>query len=303
MLRAAAASAAGAALGACSVPGGPVLRELVLLTGPPGAVFREIGAAMATAIGAHLPGTSVRAKPTAASVANLHLLATGEGQLGLSAIDAAEDGGRPPAGISAVGRIYDSFLHLVVPRDSPIGSLADLTGRTVSLGAQGSSTEFTSDRLLALRGVRPNGVRLTQADAATALVRGQIEALLTLTGIPTPAITDLAQRMPVRMVPLAEEAAALAARFPGPYVPATIPATTYKGVRACPTVAVPNLLLARDNLSAEVVRTVTSTVFTEVEAITQGHPEARRINVRTGIATGVVPLHPGAAAWFTAVKR
>lgn len=301
MLRALAAIAVGAS--GCSAPPPPPLAKLVLLTGPPGAVFREIGASMVAALGPHLPGTTVVARPTGSSVDNLRLLAQNQGQLGLSALDAAESSGRAPAGISAVGRLYDSFLHLVVLKDSPLNSFADLTGKRVSLGARGSSTEFITGRLLSMTGVSPHAFSLNQTDAANAVANGSIDAMLTLTGIPTPAITDLANKHPVRLISLAVEANQLATAFSGPYVPATIPATTYAGVQPCPTVTVPNLLLARNDLNADVVRTVTETVFTEVAAITKGHPEASRINVRTGIATGIVPLHPGAASWFRDVKR
>jgi TRAP transporter TAXI family solute receptor len=251
----------------------------------------------------HLPNTFITAMPTGSSVDNLRLLAAGTGQLGLASLDAIESTGTSPAGLSAVGRLYDSFLHLAVPRDAPVRSLADLADRTVSLGAAGSGTEFTATRLLRLLGLRLRDVRLTQADAAAQLAEGRIDAFFTLTGIPTPAISGLANRMPIRLVPLATEAGVLADAFPGPYVPATVPATTYQGVPPCQTVAVPNLLLTRDDVAEDAAEVVTRTVFTEADRIGAGHPEARRINVRTGIATGPVPLHPGAIRWFRATKR
>ena len=303
VLRGLAAIGAGAVVSGCAAPQTPDLPKLVLLTGPPGAVFREIGASLVTALRPHLPHTAITARETGSSVENLHLLVAGAGQLGLASLDAVESTGMAPAGLSAVGRLYDSFLHLVVLAESPIQKFADIDGKRVSLGAIGSSTEFTSDRLLGMTGVTPSGSRMSQTDAANALARGDIDALLTLTGIPTPAITDLARKRPIRLVRLADEANALADRYPGPYVPATIPTTTYQGVLACDTVSVPNLLLTRNDLGDDVVRIVTETAFTEVAAITKGHPEASHINVRTGIATGVVPLHPGAAGWFRDVKR
>ncbi|HTI20014.1 MAG TPA: TAXI family TRAP transporter solute-binding subunit [Kutzneria sp.] len=291
------------AAAACSGPQAPRLAELVMLTGPPGAVFRELGASLVTALRPHLPDTKITARETGSSVDNLRLLAEGGGQLGLASIDAVESTGQAPPGLSAVGRVYDSFLHLVVLADSPINSFADIDGRTVSLGAPGSSTGFTSDRLLELTGVQPVGRQLSQSDGAKALADRSLDAMLTLTGIPTPAITDLAGKRAIRLVTLKAEAALLATHYPGPYVPATIPTTTYVNVPPCETVAVPNLLLTRDDLPDDVVRIVTETVFTEVSAITKGHPEASHINVRTGIATGIVPLHPGAAGWFRDVKR
>lgn len=303
VLRGLAALGVGSVVAGCAGPPAPELGRLVLLTGPPGAVFREIGASLVTALKPHLPHTIVTAMQTGSSVDNLRLLADHTGQLGLASLDAIEDTGQSPPGLSAVGRIYDSFMHLVVLRDSPIRSFRDITGRKVSLGATGSSTEFTTQRLLTITGVRPDGVSYNQTDAANAVAAGTLDAMLTLTGIPTPAITDLARKRPIRLVDMSAEATALAAAFAGPYVPATIPATTYLNVEPCPTVSVPNLLLTRDDLSADVVRIVTETTFTEVSAFTKGHPEASHINVRTGIATGIVPLHPGAAGWFRDVKR
>ncbi|MCP2257033.1 hypothetical protein LX15_000716 [Streptoalloteichus tenebrarius] len=292
------------ALAACSSPTRTAPEELVLTTGPEGAVFREIGAALAAALADHLPGTRVLARPSSASVENLARLAGGEAQLGLASLDAVmTEPGRCPPGLGAVARLYDSFLHLVVPAGSPVRAWGDLAGRRVAMGLDRSGTAFTVRRLLPLTGVRFEELLLSQADAAGALAEGTIDAFLTLTGIPTPAISRLAERAPIRLVPLAGEAVALANAHPGPYVPATIPATTYPDVPPCPTVAVPNLLLARDDLPAPVVEVVTATVFTDAARIAGGHPEARRINVRTGIATGPVPLHAGAAAWFRSAKR
>jgi len=303
LLRGLAAVGVGSLVAGCSGPQAPDLPRLVLLTGPPGAVFREVGASLVSALKPHLPRTILTAQETGSSVDNLRLLADGTGQLGFASLDAIENSDTSPAGLSAVGRLYDSFMHLVVLQESPIQSFKDISGKRVSLGAPGSSTGFTAERMLAMTGVQLDGRQMTQTAAADALAAGSIDAMLTLTGIPTPAITDLARKRSIRLVDLAPEATALAATFRGPYVPATIPATTYQNVAPCPTVSVPNLLLTRDDLGDDVVRIVTETTFTEVAAFTKGHPEASHINVRTGIATGIVPLHPGAAGWFRDVKR
>ncbi|MFC6089009.1 TAXI family TRAP transporter solute-binding subunit [Saccharothrix lopnurensis] len=290
----------------CTSTDAPALDELVLATGPDGAVFQEVGGALAAALADRLPSTRVRARPTAASVENVRLLREGEVHLGLSSLDplegaplSAEDAG----GISAVGRLYDSFLQVAVPASSPVRSLADLAGRPVSFGPVGSGSEFTGSRLLDLLGIRVDARNMAHSEAARRLAAGEIDALLALTGIPTPAIDDVLRAVPVRLLNLPDEAVRLAEAYPGPYVPATIPATTYGDLGPCRTFAVPNLLLARTSLDDDLVELVTRTVFTESGRIAAGHPEASRINVRTGIATGKVPLHHGAARWFRATKR
>jgi len=198
-----------------------------------------------------------------------------------------------------VCRLYDSHLHLVVLDGSPIERFGDLQGRRVSLGARDSGTEFTSLRMLALSRVEVDGRYLSQAESAAALRDGGLDAMFSLTGVPTPAIAELAQQHPVRLISLAEQADALVTAYPGSCALGMVSATAYPGVPATRTVAVPNVLLVRNDLAHDLVRAITETIFTHAEAV----PEAWQINVRTGIATASIPLHPGAAAWFRDRKR
>ncbi|MGY0232017.1 TAXI family TRAP transporter solute-binding subunit [Longispora urticae] len=278
--------------------------ELRIATGPPGAVFREVGTALAEVLGDALPGTRVRAIPTGASVDNLALLDSGDTDLALASLDATVAGipaGRAPH-VAAVARLYDSWVQLLVPRASPVGTLADLAGRRVAAGADGSGTRFTTERLLALVGVRAELVTANQDEAVAALAAGTVDAFFTLTGVPTPAVTRLARMSAVRMVPLGEFVTALNNRFGELYTPATLPSSAYPGVSAAETMTTPNLLLAQPDLPDDLVELVAATLFARRDRIARGHPEANRINTRTGIATGPVPLHPGAVRYFRSVK-
>lgn len=302
--------AAGGALLGCSREATVDLPQLRLATGPAGAVYRRIGGGLAELIGDRLPGMSVVTMPSRASTDNIRMLLQGEADLGLSSLDAViGPDGRPPRGISALCRIYDSYLHLVVLGGSPIRTFAQLAGHHISYGARDSGTEFTTRRLVELTGIEVSGETLDQAESAAALVSGAIDAQFSLTGIPTPAVSQVAAEHPIRLIDLAEQAGQLASVYPGPYIPATIPVTAYDGVPATPTVAVPNVLLARAGLQSDVVHAVTETIFTRAGILTTARPdadavpEAWQINVRTGISTGSIPLHPGAAAWFQEQKR
>lgn len=303
--------AAGGLLVGCTRPPEVDQVELRLATGPAGAVYRRIGGALAEHIDEHVPGATVTTVPSGASTDNIRMLRAGEVHLGLSSLDAViTTDGIVPEGLRAVCRLYDSYLHLAVMADSAIHEFGDLEGRRISLGAHDSGTEYTSLRVLELSPVNADSRYLSQAESAVALRDGQIDAMFSLTGVPTPAITDLAQRHPIRLIPLDDQIDRLAKAYPGPYAPARIPATAYSGVAAARTVAVPNVLLARDDLSNELVYAITDTIFTHTGAITSADragaealPEAWQINVRTGISTGSIPLHPGAAAWFRDRKR
>ncbi len=291
------------ALTGCAADGELDLPELLLATGPEGAVYRRIGGLLAEILDRQLDGTTVTALPSRASTDNIRMLRSGQAHLGLANLDAALGlDGEPPADVVALCRIFDSHLHLVVLAESPIRSVADLNGRRVSYGAPDSGTDFTARRLIELAEVDVEPAWLSQAESATALDAEEIDAAFSLTGVPTPAISELAERRPIRLVPMPHQAAALADAYPGPYFPATIPATAYRGVPACPTLAIPNLLLARADIPEAVAHVVTATILTDVPTAASDVPEATQINVRTAIATGPVPLHPGAVTWYREEK-
>ncbi|GAA1018606.1 C4-dicarboxylate ABC transporter substrate-binding protein [Acrocarpospora pleiomorpha] len=303
--------AAGGLLVSCSQQPEVDKVHLRLATGPAGAVYRRIGGALAEHISQQVPGVTVVTVPSGASTDNIRMLRAGEVHLGLTSLDALiTTDGSVPEGLSAICRLYDSHLHLVVMAGSAIDEFGDLEGKRLSLGARDSGTEFMSLRVLELGLVNADGRYISQAESAAALRDGEIDAMFSLTGVPTPAITELAQRHSIRLIPLDAQADALFTAFPGPYTPAMIPATAYAGVPAVRTVAVPNVFLVRDDLPDDLVYAITDTIFTHTGTITsagrddaEAVPEAWRINVRTGISTASIPLHPGAAAWFRDRKR
>jgi TRAP transporter TAXI family solute receptor len=313
VLLGAAAAALGTAVGGCARDGVRDLPELVVATGPPGAVYRRIGGKIAELLDERLPDTDVRAVETGAGPANLALLSSGGAHLGLAALDsildsgtgtgdALDGGGGAGGALMAIGRLYDAFVHLVVLVGSPVWEASDLAGLRVSVGAADSGTEFTVAQIVAETGLDFEAVYLNQSESAAALADGGIDAMFSLTGLPTPAIADLAEERAVRLIDLSDTADALAVAHPDSYLPANIPATTYEGVPSTPTAAVPNLLLCREDLPHDAAYAVTDTVFTSATRLAAGSPVAAQINVRTGISTGIVPLHPGSTDWYRANK-
>jgi TRAP transporter TAXI family solute receptor len=297
---------AGLLVTGCGRTSTPALTELRIATGPPGAVYREVGATLAGVLAGRFPNTTVRTIPTGASVDNLRLLHQRGTDLAFVSVDSAVAGLKAgvPRSTTAIARLYDSFIQLVARADGPIRELADLHERTVSVGAAGSGTEFITRRMLSLTpAVKPRLIVSDQAASATALIDRRIDAFFTLTGVPTPAITDLLRQVPLWMVPLGDLVERMNSTFGEEYAPATIASSAYDGIPATETMTVANLLVVQPDLDADVVQLITRTLFAERARIARGHQEANRINVRTGIATSPVPLHPGAARYYRSAKR
>jgi uncharacterized protein len=304
-----------AALGAAAV-GAPLIAharrdhehagpaELRIATGPPGGVFREIGGALAGVLRQRLPGTAITCVPTDASLSNLTLLDQGKVDLAFAAVDTVAAGmaeGRP-RDITAVARLFDSWMQVLVPVESSIASLADLDGQAVAAGAEGSGTRFTVERLIAQTALRPRLVTATQDAGASALAAGSVAAWFTFTGVPTPAVRALAAKRKLRLLPLDAYLVDMTNRFGAVYNVATLPSTTYPGIAGTSTFITPNLLLARPAVSDRVVETVTAGLFGELSHIAQEHPEVTEINTRSGSATMPVRLHPGALEYFRSMK-
>lgn len=294
----AAATLSSLALAACASPK-PAGQVLTLATGPEGAVFREIGAAYADAVNASWPAGEMLVRDTASSLENAQLLSAGEVDAALINVDVA-------AGfegeIVALARVFDSVLHLVVPEGSDITDLRGLQGKTIAGGLELSGTRFTTSAILTELGVEANYVSLSQADSVAALAGGAVEAAASLTGMPTPAISEIGAGQRVRFIDLGSDAEHLIDRFSLVYFPVTIPSTMYEGLQAATTLAVPTVLAVRPGMPDALAEFLTACLFGNADALSHVRPEAGQINPRTGAGTTPIALHPGAAGWFRANK-
>jgi TRAP transporter TAXI family solute receptor len=280
------------------------VHELRIATGPPGGVFREIGAALRSVLMARIPGTPIRLIYTDASVENLALLDSAGADLAFAALDCICAGlaAGQPRDVTAVARLFNSWMQVLVPAHSEIRDLRELDGRPVAAGAAGSGTRFTTERLLGVAGVRARLITASQDAGADALATGVAHAWITFTGAPTPAVRRLAKQMRLRMLPLGAAQREMIVQYGQTYESATLPSTMYPNIDGTLTITNPNLLLARPDLPTGLVATVTDALFAELSGIARDHPEANQINIRSAVATMPVRLHPGALRYFRATK-
>jgi hypothetical protein len=248
---------------------------------------------------------------TGGSIENLRNLANGSAQLAFSTADAAADAtaGREPFSeaipVRAVARVYDDFVHLVVPASSDIEAIWDLRGRTVSLGAEGSGTEIIAGRLLAAAGVATGeivSVSLGIDESIDAMRSGDIEAFFWSGGLPTPGVQELAADLPIRLVPLREVVEAVRSKYGSGYRHGVVPEGTYGLDEDVATMAVPNFLMVRADLADDVAYEIVDTLFDERAAIAQQVPAAALLDRSRAIFTEPVDLHPGALRYYRDTK-
>ncbi|MFD0572000.1 TAXI family TRAP transporter solute-binding subunit [Kitasatospora gansuensis] len=275
---------------------------------PRGRAVPDLRPRLAEEIGQAHPGLTVEVLATAASVRNLRLIGEGGAELGLTLADSAADAvagrgtfGRPVT-VTAIARLYLNYLHLVVPSDRPVSSVGELTGRRYSLGATGSGTAVVAERVLTAAGLSTAGAQLLgPAESVAALRAGELDAFFWSGGVPTRAITELAERLPVRLVPLAAQAAALRVAYGPVYENVSIPLGAYRQPGPTPTVGTPSYLVCAAGLDPEIVRAVTEVLFRRRDHLQTPDAPGGRLDERYAIGTGTVPLHPGAAEYYRSV--
>ncbi|MEU0154556.1 TAXI family TRAP transporter solute-binding subunit [Micromonospora fulviviridis] len=274
-----------------------------IATGSPTAVYHAFGQSLAALLNRELPGVRASVVVTAASAQNVRLVGSGEAELGFTQADVLPPHAPEHPTVLAVARVYDDLLHLVTTAGGPVRTLADLRGRRVSVGADGSGTEVTATRLLTVAQLGGKVVQehLGLDDSVAALRAGRIDAFFFSGGLPVRGVAELAGRTSVRMVDLGDWTEPLRSGFGQVYVTRDIPRSVY-GADPVSTVANPNYLIVRADLPKELVREVTRLLMERREELAAAHPAAGRMSPRAAIVTTPLPLHPGAADWYRATK-
>ncbi|MBV8402405.1 MAG: TAXI family TRAP transporter solute-binding subunit [Acetobacteraceae bacterium] len=286
---------------------------ITILTGSPSGIYYPLGTALSSIYAKAVPGASVTVQATAGSVQNLKLLEAGDGELGFTLGDSLADAwaGNKEAGfdaplskLRAIARIYPNFIQIVASNRSGIKTLADLKGKRVSVGAEGSGTALNAAAIFKAAGFTSNDlakVDHTPFGSSVRLVeQGSLDATLQSAGLGVESIRHLLASGQSRLIPIPAD---VVAKVGSPvYVPATIPAGTYEGQPAdVPTASVPNFLVTRAGVSDDAASLMTKSLFEHLDQLVETHPAAKDIDVKQATTDLPVPLHPGAERYYREV--
>lgn len=294
---------AATALGGCAGTSGRTLR---IAAGDEGGIYVTFARLLAARLEERLEGLEVEVLVTSGTVDNYARLVRGEVDLGLGLADGIAAVRERGDGVRALARTYENYLQLVVVDDGPVREVGDLAGRTVSLGAPRSGAALTGDVLLRAAGLPTSGpdrVRVQRAGLAPSLSRlrrGTTDAVLWSGGIPTPAIAELDDRLPVRMLDLGGVVPEMAALGGYPYAARDVPRVRYAPPGADPTtVGVPNILLARPGLDRETAQVVVEVMDRDAALLLPDFVRGLQyLTPALMIQTTPVELHPGAVAAY-----
>lgn len=288
---------------------GPVYINMA--TGGPSGTYYGFSSEVAKVLNDRIgDALNITVEITGGAKANIQLIASGHDQLAIVQNDVMtyayngeaffeEEGAIQ--NFSAVMTLYPEPVQIIANKG--ITSVSQLKGKRVCIGETGSGGEYNAIQILAAYGIDVNSdiqkINKSFADAADSLLSGEIDAAFIVAGIPTAAVTELAQMHEFNILPVDEgHISQLQEDYPF-YTIATIPADTYDGqATSVKTISVMATYIASNDLSEDVVYAFVKGIFENKDAIAERSSNGKFIDPSIATSGISIPMHPGAQKYF-----
>lgn len=298
---------------------GPKLKFATLSQGT---AWYQYGATMAEMLQKTLPGATIDVLPHSGGTGNVRLIAKGEAQLafGFSATNKwfyekkelyEKDPGTERVRAIAGGLdVY--YLSVIASKKLPIAGLADVKERKLPLKLMtlqvGSLGEYGARQLLAGYGMKYDDIKgwggkvshTNYKIMVDAIRDGQGDMIIAVVNPGHPSITEIATFADVKFLPVSEKVLDDLAMMG--YEKTAMPPNTFKNQeQAVPYAAITTVVIARDDLPADVTYTVAKTLSDNREAL--GNANAALKLFKPEVAwrpekVGGIPLHSGAERFY-----
>lgn len=256
------------------------------------------------------PGVIVSAKSSDGAVANVLAVNSGQAASGLAQAYVIADAVAGRGEFQKAGRqthvrvmadLFTEQVQLVVPRGSPIRSIADLRGKRVSIGGTNSGADVIAGEILKAYRVRPAKIVRETYETSGGLMReGKLDAFFFLGGAPALLIADMVNRGQAKLVPIdGKGRAKLLAAVQGIAADA-VPAGAYQATGRIETVSSRTYWIVRDSAPNEAVYDMVRALYHPGNRalLSQNAMDTGRIRIGDAASLAGVPLHPGAARYY-----
>lgn len=314
------AVALSATLGSAALVQAEEKRSYILATASTGGTYYPVGVALATLTKVKLEPkykVSLSAINSAGSGENIKLLGENEAQFAIlqglygawawSGEGSLKSSG-PQTHLRSVSMLWQNVEQFAVKSDlvksGTIADLAELKGKKFSIGKKNSGTEGSGRQILGGLGMEADSLDLAYmgyGPSADALQNGTINGMNIPSGVPTSAITRAYAALGSDMTVLdfTDEQIKEANGGYQLWTRYVIPANTYPGqTKDINTMAQPNFLAVRDDVSEEDVYLLTKTVYENLPFLNGIHKATKAMALEKAIAGLPLPLHPGAARYY-----
>ncbi|WP_038890603.1 TAXI family TRAP transporter solute-binding subunit [Vibrio campbellii] len=295
-------------------------RSYILATASTGGTYYPVGVALATLSKVKLAPKhhfSLSAISSAGSGENVKLLNENEAQFAIlqglygawawSGEGPYEKSGRQEQ-LRSVSMLWQNVEHFIVRSDlAKTGTVTDLNnldGKKFSIGKKNSGTEKSGRQIMKGLKVDPDKFNLAYmgyGGSASALQNGTIDGMNTPAGVPVGAVTQAfaALGKDISILSFTDEQIKEANGHYNLWTKYEIPANTYPGLdKPITTIAQPNFLAVREDISEEDVYQLTKAIYENLPFLQGIHKATKAMAMEKAIAGLPVPLHPGAARYY-----
>lgn len=295
-------------------------RSYILATASTGGTYYPVGVALATLSKVKLAPKhhfSLSAISSAGSGENVKLLNENEAQFAIlqglygawawSGEGPYEKSGRQEQ-LRSVSMLWQNVEHFIVRSDlaktGTVTDLSNLDGKKFSIGKKNSGTENSGRQIMKGLKVDPDKFNLAYmgyGGSASALQNGTIDGMNTPAGVPVGAVTQAfaALGKDISILSFTDEQIKEANGNYNLWTKYEIPANTYPGLdKPITTIAQPNFLAVREDISEEDVYQLTKAIYENLPFLQGIHKATKAMAIEKAIAGLPVPLHPGAARYY-----
>ncbi|HRX25922.1 MAG TPA: TAXI family TRAP transporter solute-binding subunit [Aminivibrio sp.] len=283
---------------------------LSIATGSTGGTYYPLGGGIAEIISKNVPEFQVTSETGNASAANLNLIGTRQIEMAFAQNDIAywASKGMPPfkeryENIRVVASLYPEHVHGITLKGSGVNDITDIRGKRVSVGAPGSGVLGDVSAILKIAELHYGDMSPDFLDFNNTTQRfkdGQLDVGFVVAGYPTSSIIDLAATNDIDLISFNDDfMTKLTEEYPY-FIKDVIPAGTYRGIDSdIVTPAVMAMLVCEASLSDDVVYRFTKALWENIADLHKVHPKAGLITLVTALDGVSVPVHPGAARFYT----
>jgi hypothetical protein len=305
-----------AALGWAGVCFGDKLPFVTIGTGNTTGVYYSAGHAVAKVYNpsAAEHGFRLDAEASNGSVDNINKVLNGTWEFGIAQADMlfkAQEGwapwfGTPHKNLRAVAGLYTEAVLFVTREDREIRTLADLRGKTLNIGAPGSSDHENALIILDAAGLKPK-TDLTikeemTVDASELLEEGDIDAYIYTVGHPNLSIREAAvSGHKIRLVPVDPPLVEEYTRKRAFLTKTKVNTAYYPGLETQEdiyTLGIKAILFTKADTPDATVRAVVSELIDNLDRFKRQHPAFGEVELDELGRDSVIPLHPGAEAVY-----
>jgi uncharacterized protein len=262
-----------------------------------------------------VPGLVAIAQSSNGAVANVDAIASGALESGFAQSDIAYWAytgtgiyeGKPKVdNLRAIANLYPESIHLVARKGAGISSVADLAGKRVSLDEPGSGTLVDARIILGAYGLTEDDLKVSHVKPSLAVAQmadGGLDAFLIVAGYPTGSVAELCANIGCELVPIDGPPVDRLLENYRFFARDMIPANTYDGVPATPTLSVGAQWVVGAEVDEDLVYGITKALWhpNARRLLDDGHAKGRSITLETALDGVAIPLHPGAERYYREV--